>query len=126
MRRVLWSVFSLSLSMASVDVLKTSNTAVPQISSVCQHPQAQDGTCYGQQLKQKYFLLDANFTNLNHGKEQHEQLTAQAIEQSSYSYVLGSFGTIPKPVVQRQFEYVSEVIDSHSPDLISLIARELS
>lgn len=44
------------------------------------------GICYGHELKSAMFLLAPNFTNLNHG----------------------SFGTMPKPVVTRQHEYVLE------------------
>ena len=41
---------------------------------------ATDGTCFGRALKNKYFLLAHNFTNLNHG----------------------SFGTVPRQVAERQ------------------------
>jgi selenocysteine lyase/cysteine desulfurase len=54
-------------------------------SSACAF-KAQDGTCYGHQLKSEYFLLASDYCNLNHG----------------------SYGTIPKPVVQRQQQYVEE------------------
>eukprot|EP01035_Chromulina_nebulosa_P028091 gene28091-37023_t len=42
-----------------------------------------DGTCYGHELKKKYFYLNESFCNLNHG----------------------SFGTVPKPVFSAQSQY---------------------
>ena len=48
---------------------------------------ATEGTCYGHDLKDKYFLLANGFINLNHG----------------------SFGTVPRPVATRQQEYYLEV-----------------
>ena len=45
-----------------------------------------DGTCYGHDLKAKYFFLNDSFCNLNHG----------------------SFGTVPKPVYAAQFNYFLE------------------
>ena len=45
-----------------------------------------DGTCYGHDLKTKYFYLNESFCNLNHG----------------------SFGTVPKPVFNTQCQYFLE------------------
>lgn len=47
---------------------------------------ARDGTCYGRNLRDKYFYLAHNFTNLNHG----------------------SFGAVAKPVHEKQMEYFLE------------------
>ena len=47
---------------------------------------AEDGTCFGKDLREKYFLLAEGFYNLNHG----------------------SFGTVPRPVSLRQHEYFLE------------------
>jgi hypothetical protein len=104
---VMFSIFLnlyFSLSMDSTDALLTSATVPPHLlpSLVCHHFQTQDGTCYGHDLKEKYFLLDSNYTNLNHG---HYSL----IPFTLFELSLGSFGTIPKPVAQRQFQYVAEV-----------------
>lgn len=45
-----------------------------------------EGTCYGHDLKKKYFYLNDSFCNLNHG----------------------SFGTVPKPVAAAQFNHFLE------------------
>ena len=45
-----------------------------------------DGTCFGHDLKVKYFYLNDSFCNLNHG----------------------SFGTVPKPVFDTQYQHFLE------------------
>lgn len=69
----------------------TSRAATARILPSCEF-QDVDGTCFGHELKQKYFLLGDEFINLNHG----------------------SFGTVPQPVSKIQQKYFFEQ-ESH-PD----------
>jgi len=72
-------------SVSSTSMLFLGLAAALAPSDACKF-QARDDTCYGKDLKERYFYLDSNFTNLNHG----------------------SFGAVARPVRQQQREYFFE------------------
>lgn len=66
-------------------LLATSLTARVTTASTCEYTDV-EGTCYGGELKSKYFLLNSTYRNYNHG----------------------SFGAVPRPVAEAQFAYYME------------------